>query len=491
VNRFPRLLSVITLAYLALPLFLFCIGWARPVYAVALVGCLVVCLWRALRDGVGMLAPAGSYPADLASWRLQRGALLRLLLGIGLIVLWVSLSGAGGFGYQNPDWLNGRNNVLHDLMVRPWPVFYGLEHGQPRPLVYGIACFLPAALLGKLGSSWSLACQGVYAWTLAGVLLTYAWLVRLTGAGPLLCAVLFIFFSGMDIVGSALLGADIGVFRHLENWANGWQFTSMTTLLYWAPNHALGGWLLVCLFMAEAMRRRCDTLLFLLCLSGLWSPYAGLGLVPFALVAGYQSRGKSVFSVQNIAALPVAVFLGLYFLSTDATAGQTGWIGHFRDMAADWPVYILFIVLEYGLLALILRAVLPELRQPGWMREFFLIACLALAIFPLYKLGGDVTHELCMRASIPAFFFLLYCTCRALTQSKAVRRTATYGLLALMLVLGAFTPSTEMLRSVYFVIYCGIGLTPDIPAPLSETAAHYVGSPYSTFFRYLAKTPVE
>jgi hypothetical protein len=93
----------------------------------------------------------------------------------GFIVLvvigWVSLSGAGGIGYQNlPDW-NNKNVLLNDLLAKPWPVFYGAD----TVLNYYFALYLPPSLIGKL-AGWDAAQWAMYAYVLIGLLLTMLWL---------------------------------------------------------------------------------------------------------------------------------------------------------------------------------------------------------------------------------------------------------------------------------------------------------------------------
>ena len=63
-------------------------------------------------------------------------------------------------------------------------------------------------------------------------------------------AAVVVLFSGLDIIGSLLddgprFRTDWNITTHLEWWAGKYQYSSMTTQLFWVPNHALGGWLII------------------------------------------------------------------------------------------------------------------------------------------------------------------------------------------------------------------------------------------------------
>ena len=150
--------------------------------------------------------------------------------------------------FANADW-HLRDAVLHDLVVGRWPLGYGPLQGQDTLLRAPLGYYLPAALIGKWGGL-PRAHFAMAAWTALGATLFLLQVLSLTPAraGPALtAAAVVVLFSGFDIIGSLFdvphFIAHWDVTRHLEWWAASYQYSSMTTQLFWVPNHALGGWL--------------------------------------------------------------------------------------------------------------------------------------------------------------------------------------------------------------------------------------------------------
>ena len=102
--------------YLGAPIAIFLFGWLRLPIALLSVAALLL--------GVSLTLRKFEYK-DL------KGALRsQFLVGAFFIVLiWVALSGIGGFGYQNSDF-SGRNAVFRDLINHAWPVTYDCPLGS-------------------------------------------------------------------------------------------------------------------------------------------------------------------------------------------------------------------------------------------------------------------------------------------------------------------------------------------------------------------------
>ena len=85
--------------------------------------------------------------------------------------------GVGGFAPQATDWIK-HNAVLSDCVRQPWPVVL-MDRADRWPLVYYLAWYLPAALVGKV-AGYAAAQVALWVWTSLGVMLAGGWFARLT-----------------------------------------------------------------------------------------------------------------------------------------------------------------------------------------------------------------------------------------------------------------------------------------------------------------------
>ena len=168
-------------------------------------------------------------------------------------MLWLSLSGAGGVGYQNADY-RASNAILKDLTTQPWPLRLTLD-STVTPVIYYVGYYLPAAAAGKL-AGWYVANAVLFLWTAVGVFLAFAWFLRLAGgrrASSWITALIFSFAGGLDAVGFYLLTPKpFDLDSHVDTWAGYFQYSSNTTLLYWVPQHAIAAWLITGLVLNAA-----------------------------------------------------------------------------------------------------------------------------------------------------------------------------------------------------------------------------------------------
>jgi len=283
-----RWLVITTLGYLALPVFLFCLGWLQLPWAIGFTLILGLGLWLAIADfRHEELAQALNIGLQRVTWR---GGAATVVVCLGLILI----SGVGGYGYQTGDWAK-HEILLKDLVDYPWPVFYDY-YGVTIGLVYYVAYYLPPALIGKLGGI-LLANQALVVWTLAGLLLSVFWFALLIKRSLVGGLRFFLLFSGLSSIGfllrfytpfELLAGApDLNTApwqTHPALWAAVWQYSPHVRGLFWVPQHVLHGWLLtgMVLFILETTPTR-RSLLFLWALSALWSPFVTIGLAPFFL----------------------------------------------------------------------------------------------------------------------------------------------------------------------------------------------------------------
>ncbi|MDR3599034.1 MAG: hypothetical protein P4L49_00875 [Desulfosporosinus sp.] len=506
-KAFDKGMITLSFLYLALPTMMFLFGWLKPLYAIILVICLSLSVFSAIQDfeSVGLFR-------DYRHFMSEAGA--PALVAVLIVLLWVGFSGIGGFSFQNSDFLL-RNAVFHDLISYRWPVIYSYLNqggfppysGHEGALVYYLSYWLPAALVGKV-FGWQVANLALYLWTAVGVLLTLYLFFRHERKSPLVLTIIFIFWSGMDIVGE-LIGRHIPFWgEHIEWWAGLFQYSSNTTTMYWVFNQTITTWLAVMLLMNF---KNTKSILFTYALVLPFAPFSFIGLAPFVVTyifLGPMSQGniqklsklkpiildnlKQTINLRNIVVAPVIIIVFLlYFRSNPSNLGSSGllWsaalgIGTVKTLI----IYLLFCLLEFGIYALIIGDVFK--RNP-----WFIVAAISLLLIPNYYAG--VYNDFVMRASIPALIILMVYVSRFILSEVTIykkRRLKIY--LLIFMFIGAITPIQEISRSVYMRFYHPNHLITDEIGTLSILDAKrigaikiYVGNDpnKSLFFKYLAK----
>jgi hypothetical protein len=407
------------------------------------------------------------------NWRRQTqvGAFISLskrVLGFTIftVLLWVALSGIGGFAFQNTDF-HIRNAIFHDLINYPWPVIYYSNPADPSiayTLTYYIGFWLPAALVGKI-AGWQAGNIALYIWSVLGVLLALFLLAYKVKLSPVKIALVLIFFSGMDALGTLLVMIAVPgtantlwppIF-HLEWWLPGFdfQYSSFTTQLFWIFNQAIPVWLCMAMIIVS-MERKSLFLVWSLCC--FFAPLPALGMFPYVVLkipdnlvnaenifahSKFQSMRdfflrllqdiRALFSVENIVGGGLVLGITLLYFFSNVQASSTS---SSRIEGAGWLIYAIFLLFE-GLLiwGILIRRYKANLN---WY-----LAGAMLIIVPLINIGA--ARDFGMRASIPTLFMLMLWSAETLSiQGLRIKPG-----LILLLCIGAITPIYEINRSVY------------------------------------------
>ncbi len=364
-----------------------------------------------------------------------------------------------------------------------------LELAPAYCFVYYFAWYLPAALVGKI-FGWAAAQVALILWSLLGLVLTLLWVQQLVRRWSWTLPVLFVFASGLDIIGYLLLHRHLPHGGEIEWWSHYWgrkgdfyfvaQYSGNTSLLYYVPNQAIAGWLATALVLHTIYTRTYGKYLpicFLALL--LWSPFAAVGLIPFGLVAARRLRVKDYCTASNIVLVPAAgVILSLYYLSR-AFPDKGGW-PVFHDFPARVLPLLLFLSLEIGVYVICVAVWIRE--RTALDKQVATIAVLFLVLCPLYSYGHY--NDWVMRSSIPALFVLWIFLLRSL-EKKVIRVLAYCAWL-----IGASTALVEIARSVQKFrlrppdeASVGYVSTMHIPQALRQ---QYYGDGNSLFFRWIA-----
>jgi hypothetical protein len=351
------------------------------------------------------------------------------LLALVVGSLGFCISGAGGMGPQGFDQIK-HNSVLADLISHPWPVFFSPD----QPLVYYLGYYLLPALLGKIGG-WGFAnvMLAVETWIL--YVLAALWVVTAAGSHAKGSLLLFLFFSGLDPVGNWIVH---------DAWAyNPWwarlQFSDPAILVISVPQHVAIGWIGAGA-VRESDRLKQPLLAFSIwSISAYWSPFVTLGLAPFVLYVWWRHRGfRYRLLLQGVLAVTVLAPAALFFQARSPVLETYQW----STMGVSSSTFALFIVLEWGLFALLLSV--AEGRRL-LTRPFAILAMLCLAVIPLVSFPGYTDYV--ARTSIPALFFLALEVARCALEGLR-RRELRVAALWVALLIGALQPLAVYRQSI-------------------------------------------
>lgn len=416
----PRQLLLVLFALFALgnvlvPVFLGKTGLAA-ISAVVASGFLAL-LWSGERD---------TGPQPRIAWR-------TLAICLAMACALLLLGGEGRLFYANEDW-QIRDAVLADMANHSWPFAYLTGSGE-QVLRAPLGMYLLPALLGG-GSLALLACNAL----MLGALLALGSTLFETRRARRIALIVFVAFSGLDIVGTFLANASgTASLDHLERWSPPLQYSSIVTLIFWVPQHALAGWFCALLYL---LHRRGSIALGTLAAAGplaaIWSPLAVIGAVPLIAWAGLRALHARTLRWSDIAtgvaALAVAV-PALLYLAADAQQLPSG-IRGVRVLTLA-----IFLLLEVAPALWILY----RLRSHRFGMDTLVLVAAMLALIPLFHIGAG--EDFAMRASIAPLAVLAAMLAASLASAERIARSTAIATAAL-LALGAVTGSAEIARAI-------------------------------------------
>lgn len=451
-SKTSKLMIKIIYIYLSLPFFLFMMGWVKLYITVPALLIVIFCMRLVFRDAPKIWTP-----------EITRDNIIKILFIIGIIAIWVYLSGIGKFVFQNEDHAY-RNTIFNLLVEEKWPVAVSKISGGEsslRVMVYYIGFWLPSAIVGKV---FGLRC-GYYfqaVWALVGIVLVYYLVCAIFKRLSVWPLFLIIFFSGLDIIGEYLIGTDFHTMSsslHLEWWSIPYQFSSMTTQLFWVFNQAIPAWLCTALICIDKKNRSLVFILSFLMLSSTM-PFIGVFLLVAFMVlkrslstitdaykhnkqsldAKIRKELKDIFTVQNVLGggiVGITSFLYLFsntagtYIMKENTRGP-----QFDDSIMKWLV---FLIVEIGVYCVVLY---KYHKSDGLF--YFIVGC--LCIMPWIRVG--YSNDFCMRATVPMLFILMLMVIDALYKSYHSREYAVFAALIIAVIIGSFTPVHEFTRTI-------------------------------------------
>jgi hypothetical protein len=520
-NQFLR---AITTFYIVLPSFFFAYGWLRLPFAIV-----SILIFASFTVAV-FLDAFRAFPnwKILLKTRIKQYLSPGLIAGIALVffltIIWLGFSGTGGFGFQNSDYVF-RKALLNDLINQDWPLTAVID-GARVHIVYNIAYYLPAAAFGK-AFGWAYANIFLFVWTLIGILLALAWFWNLSnikiknGAGKFgFVAAVFFLAGGLDIIGYLLRGNAYILGNHIENWAEYFQYSSNTTLIYWVPHHAIASWLIIGLIVDALYNKQNLKYLGMAVAGGIiWSPFWMVGCAPYLLLTLFvylQPKNQwHLFNWKSILYNVLSIVIGsiyLLYLGSHQLNLPMGFIWQFVDDPLSLAKHLLaFWGLEFGLLGLLILLLLvlgvlfyqSEPFRSRWdkrlallEREFritpiqlylFIVSLIMLGVLPLFKIGTE--NDLVMRASIPPLFiFWAFIAKVVLDASRRVRIKFQwlYTLVLMILIIGFIPSLSEIARSAKNYHFGPPNYSKVVTLVNSHSELD-IGREDTIFYRYLSK----
>ena len=487
------------LIYITLPVIIFLLGWIRPQYSILATVMLLFSVYTIFKQK----------KSPVKNLQLSYKMLVVLCL---IALVWCFLAGQGGYYYQSPDY-DCRNAIFRDLINFKWPVVYQFNN---TALVYYIGYWMPAALIGKFAFlltnsasvAWAVGNFALLIWSCCGVMLVFLLLITTVKANTrkkmLATSLLFIFFSGCDALGFLLFKN--GFAWHIEWWASVYQFSSITTCLFWVFNQTVISWIIIlCLINEKSIKN--FAYIGVMALPAGPFPFLGIFIYCICIATKHgiiaikqkeiKEFMKDIFTVQNIfSCLVIVPIYLLYYKSNAAMSGNdsNGGLSFYWDqincnLTEELLRYTMFLILEVGVFAVMIY-------KKNKKNILFYITIISLMIIPLFRMCNSA--DFAMRVSIPAITVLGVMVIDYLVNNfndlKATKKCKKYAYILLLSIylIGSVTPIVEFGRGIHYVIYYKkIDLVCDDIKTFNRNGRfdNFITSKYSEkpFYKYLAK----
>lgn len=425
--------------YIVIPIIIFFIGWCNVYTAVLGTGIILVSLYFAIKN-----APKIWVPED------KKQSFLLIVTAL-IVLIWVYYSGIGALVFQNTDHY-ARNGIFEALVQQSWPV---ISSEKNIILTYYIAFWLPSAVIAKVFNNIQIGYYFQIIWASLGIFLFFYYVLTNLKRKNLFPIILFIFFSGMDFAGIILTQQKeflMMPFAHLEWWFPKYQFSSMTTQLFWVFNQALPAWIITMLILNEKNNKN---IIFIYSCMFLHSTLPAIGILPFVIyfcLKNGKSNIRELFkfdilkqdilsclTFQNIVGAAIVTLVSYFYLSNNIS-GQLVSTTQLSIFEVFF-VLLIFFSLESGFY---LFCIYKDYKS----NVLFYMILLCLLIYPFITIG--VSDDFCMRATIPALIILYLLIAKMFDNLQIKEFRLRHYLLIVFLIIGMITPMNEILRTVHY-----------------------------------------
>ena len=437
-------ISLLVYMYISLPFFIFASGFMKGVFSV--IATLVI------GSSIFLAAKASN---GLYAFPFEKKSCLKLLLGLLIITAIVLLSGIGNIMWQNNDHAT-RNTIFEILAEYSWPPKYSDEGPG---LIYYIGFWLPSALVAKLTSlSFGYIFQVI--WAVIGIFILWYLICLVHKKIVLYPLIIFMFFSGLDIVGRTIVfntvdklnALQIGTWAfskgseltsHIEWWPSWFQYSSHITQLFWVFNQSIPVWIATLLVLVERTNKN---LVFIMGVTLLSSTLPFIGLIPiFAwcvltnhdgdmlsrpFTDDFKKSFLSLFTFQNVFGGGVSGIMSFLYLrgntASQITSAQTAETAKTATSNPSFSLPVFLLIIAIWIIAFVL---LSDSLQWKKVYVFYLLPALPVAF---------------MTARLPNFKLAYY----------------FYFIILEVLVYFLLTLSVYKSSSLYFIVLCSMLLVP-------------------------------
>lgn len=464
-----------TIALLSLPLLLFVVFWLSFMWAIPL------CLFSfyVVKDFIPYIKTSFQETYEIKP--------IILLTSSILIVIWILYGGIGKIGYQNFDYVK-HNSIYHDLLNIAWPVQSVLEN-ETYYLVYYFGYYIVPAIVGKIFNSYLALEITAIIQAFLGLNLFFIIISIITGKKNIfLICLVFILWGGLDIYGNLIFKQGYSeTFGEFPEWwagASNFQFTGFTDLLYWVPQHAMGGWLCTALCLLFLQNNVLRIMPLIAAISLAWSPFVCIGLLPMLLVSfisqqGFKQKIEWCLSRYGVFAL-IFLFVLMSYYSTSSFEQPFQWQLIKMGVNEFLQRYFVFLALEIFLPIIFIFYYRKTLSSN--MRLFFYLTIIFLAFAPHIYLG--VYSDFAMRASIPGLFSIFVLVLTVFDFKKLSFQIKVFSILFLACI--SYSAFSDFYRAQVLKKH-ELGYGPTKVFAADDIGKQYLGKKNHSFFKIFFK----
>ena len=352
------------------------------------------------------------------------------LIIMGLLLVWMVIVGIGGFITQEQYDNSYRNEVLEQLVSKPWPVTAEATKPLPYLCYYFIYWLIPAGI-GKLASSTEAAYITLFIYSYIGMAFSVLSVMRLCGRQKILVGVFFFLFGSCDVFNFLIFGKILG---WVPSPSHGSHFIGNASVLYMCRYiHNMGISALVIMIILYENRKNPGVLFLLWSFLFLYSPFVSL---PIAPLVGYVllKHLRQAISPANMGAICLAGLTAVFYMGN--TSGGSIKTIFQSDLAGE---QIILMTLGYLLFnfAVFMPFIWKEIKRDSIFWSLLAFTMVFSVLMPEYG-----NYDFGWKCTIPISVYFMVIILRRMSQikwGKGFSKQSSNVVFALLLCLSVFS----------------------------------------------------